>query len=155
MGRHCLLRSVVYSNGQFLSLEKEGEKRLGRRKMMTKMGKGEKTQRRRKDGKRQRVGGREDHICIQVPAGCRSPSQHPAKSYHSKPQHGIRTYSQLFIAFMETDSMSPFLLQNSNEQPVLLMNTIQEKIKHRQPTLKIFLPCCAVCVPMLNLFCHK
>ena len=33
--------------------------------------------------------------------------------------------------------------------------TIQEKIKHRQPTLKIFLPCRAVCVPMLNLFCHK
>lgn len=112
---------VVYNNSQFVSLEKEGEKRLGRRKKMTKMGKGEKTQRRRKGGKRQSQRHRGPRL---YPGPCWLPLSFPApmKSYHSKPQHGIRTYSKLFIAFMETDSMSPFLLQNSNEQLVLLMD---------------------------------
>lgn len=73
---------VVYSNGQFVSLEKGGEKRLGRKDDDKDGKRGKKTQEGGKMGRQSRR--QKDHICIRALL-CPSRSQHPAKSYILSP----------------------------------------------------------------------
>lgn len=117
---------VVYSNGQFVSLEQEGEKRLGRRKMMTKMGKDTKEEERWEETESRRQRG--PHL---YPGPCWLPLSFPASSeiLHSKPQHGIRTYSKYSLHLWK-QTLCPRSYFRTVMSNLFYWWTIQGKIKH-------------------------